>query len=144
MMQIPIFGDERKLLTTNGGHSVDRILHPYLWRSTWVWGTMVTRGVRPMASWLYNNGGALVHLNEQGIATETALTDENIVEDLQFLQDRMYVHEVAPPPDVESQTGQPNLVIWTAMAISICISSTEWQPRRCLAICPTMSWWKRI
>lgn len=88
-----VFLDSMKALTKKSG---DR---------TEVWGTMVTRGVRPMASWLYNNGGALVHMDERGIATETALTDDLTLEALQFLQDLMYVHEIAPTPDVESQTG---------------------------------------
>jgi multiple sugar transport system substrate-binding protein len=47
----------------------------------------------------------LVHSDERGIATETAMTDENTVETLQFLQDLMYTHKVAPSPDVESETG---------------------------------------
>lgn len=69
------------------------------------YGCLVTRGVRPMGSYLYCNGGALVHKDERGIATETAMTDENTVEMLQFLQDLMYTHKVAPSPDIESETG---------------------------------------
>ena len=33
------------------------------------WGFLVNRGLRPWASWVYNNGGALVHKDEQGLAT---------------------------------------------------------------------------
>ena len=88
-----VFLDSMKALTKKSGNRTE------------VWGTMVTRGVRPMASWLYNNGGALVHKDERGLATGTALTDDNTLEALQFLQDLMYVHEIAPTPDVESQTG---------------------------------------
>ena len=73
------------------------------------WGCTITRGVRPMASYLYCNGGGLIHADDAGIARETALTDENSIETLQFLQDLMYVHGVAPSPDVESETGSREL-----------------------------------
>ncbi|MEM7539463.1 MAG: sugar ABC transporter substrate-binding protein [Chloroflexota bacterium] len=73
--------------------------------NTEVWGTLVTRGVRPMASWLYSNGGALVHKDDRGLATGSAMGEPNTVAALQFLQDLMYTHEVAPSPDVESETG---------------------------------------
>lgn len=69
------------------------------------WGFLVNRGQRPWASWLYNNGGALVHKDDRGVATDCALTDENSVAALQFLQDLMYKHEVAPRPDLESELG---------------------------------------
>ncbi len=69
------------------------------------WGCLVNRGQRPWASWLYSNGGALVHKDDRGVATECALTDEASVEALQFLQDLMFKHEVAPRPDLESELG---------------------------------------
>ncbi len=69
------------------------------------WGFLVNRGQRPYASWLYSNGGALVHKNEQGVATESAMADPATVEAMQFLQDLMYTHEVSPRPDLESELG---------------------------------------
>ena len=66
---------------------------------------MVNRGWRPWASWVYNNGGAVVEKNEQGLATAVALTDPKAVEALQFVQDLMYKHEVAPRPDIETEMG---------------------------------------
>ncbi|MEZ4870094.1 MAG: sugar ABC transporter substrate-binding protein [Caldilineaceae bacterium] len=69
------------------------------------WGFLVNRGQRPWASWVYSNGGALVHMDDRGVATDCALTDEASVEALQFLQDLMYTYEVAPQPDLESELG---------------------------------------
>lgn len=69
------------------------------------WAFLVNRGQRPWASWLYCNGGGLVHKNDQGVATDCALTDEASVEALQFVQDLMYEHQVAPTPDMESELG---------------------------------------
>lgn len=69
------------------------------------WGFLVNRGQRPWASWLYSNDGALVHKDDRGVATDCALTDEGSVEALQFVQDLMYVHAVAPRPDLESELG---------------------------------------
>ena len=69
------------------------------------WGFLINRGQRPWASWLYNNGGALVHRDESGLATDCALTDPASVEALQFLQDLMYTHQVSPTPDLESEMG---------------------------------------
>jgi len=69
------------------------------------WGFLVNRGQRPWASWVYSNGGALVHKDERGVATDCALTDEGSVEALQFIQDLMYKHQVSPTPDLESELG---------------------------------------
>jgi multiple sugar transport system substrate-binding protein len=69
------------------------------------WGFLVNRGWRPWASWVYNNGATVVNKNDQGIATEISLTDPNAVEAMQFLQDLMYKHGVAPRPDIESEMG---------------------------------------
>lgn len=69
------------------------------------WGFLVNRAQRPWASWLYCNGGALVHKDDRGVATDSAMTDEASVEALQFVQDLMHVHKVAPTPDLESELG---------------------------------------
>jgi multiple sugar transport system substrate-binding protein len=69
------------------------------------WGCLVARGQRPWASWLYSNNGALVHKDDRGMATDSAMTDEGSVGALQFLQDLMHVHGVAPRPDLESELG---------------------------------------
>jgi multiple sugar transport system substrate-binding protein len=69
------------------------------------WGFLVNRAQRPWASWLYCNGGGLVHMDDRGVATESAMTDEASVEALQFVQDLMHVHQVAPTPDLESELG---------------------------------------
>ncbi len=69
------------------------------------WGFLVNRGWRPWASWVYNNGGTVVHRDDKGVATAIALDEAPAVEALQFLQDLMYVHAVAPRPDLESELG---------------------------------------
>lgn len=69
------------------------------------WGFLVNRGWRPWASWVYNNGGAVVEKNDQGLATAIALTDPKAVAALQFVQDLMYTHAVSPRPDIESEMG---------------------------------------
>jgi multiple sugar transport system substrate-binding protein len=69
------------------------------------WGFLVNRAQRPWASWLYCNGGALVHKDDRGVATDCALTDEASVEALQFVYDLMHTHRVAPTPDMESELG---------------------------------------
>ena len=87
------FLDAAKALTQKSGDRTDQ------------WGFLVNRGQRPWASWLYCNKGALVHMDEQGVATDCALTDDGSVEALQFVQDLMYKHQVAPRPDLESEMG---------------------------------------
>ena len=69
------------------------------------YGFLVNRGWRPWASWVYNNGAAVVEQNDQGLATAIALTDPKAVEALQFVQDLMYKHGFAPRPDIESEMG---------------------------------------
>jgi len=69
------------------------------------WGFLINRAQRPWASWLYSNGGALVHKNESGVATDCALTDEASLEALQFVQELGTLHKVAPLPDMESELG---------------------------------------
>jgi multiple sugar transport system substrate-binding protein len=69
------------------------------------WGFLVNRAQRPASSWIYSNGGALVNRDDRGVATSSALTDEAAVQAMQFVQDLMYVHGVAPRPDLESELG---------------------------------------
>lgn len=69
------------------------------------WGFLVNRGWRPWASWVYNNGGAVVKRDDKGVATAIALDEPAAVEALQFLQDLMHKHVVAPRPDLESELG---------------------------------------
>ncbi|MCB0080808.1 MAG: sugar ABC transporter substrate-binding protein [Caldilineaceae bacterium] len=107
-----VFLDQMLALTKRNGDQVEQ------------YGCLVTRGVRPMGSYLYCNGGALVHTDDRGIATETAMTDENTVETLQFLQDLMYVHQVAPSPDIESETGGFELFASGKVAIWLTNPST--------------------
>ncbi len=83
------------------------------------WGFLVNRGQRPWASWVYSNGGALVHKDETGIATDSAMADEATVEALQFLQDLMYKHEVSPRPDLESELGGVELFSTGRVAVML-------------------------
>ena len=69
------------------------------------WGFLVNRAWRPWASWIYNNGASVVERDDQGLATAIALTEPNAVEALQFVQDLMYKDQVAPRPDIETETG---------------------------------------
>lgn len=69
------------------------------------WGFLVNRGWRPWASWVYNNGGTVVKRDDKGVATAISLDEGPAVEALQFLQDLMYKHQVAPRPDIESEMG---------------------------------------
>ncbi len=69
------------------------------------WGFLVNRAWRPWASWVYCNGGTVVTKDDRGLATAIALTEPAALEALQFVQDLIYKHQVAPRPDVESETG---------------------------------------
>jgi multiple sugar transport system substrate-binding protein len=69
------------------------------------WGFLVNRTWRPWASWVYSNGATVVKRDDKGVATEIALTDPNAVEAMQFIQDLMHKHAVAPRPDMESELG---------------------------------------
>jgi multiple sugar transport system substrate-binding protein len=82
-----------KALTLKTGSKVDQ------------WGFLVNRGWRPWASWVYNNGGTAVKRDAKGVATSIALDEPNAVEALQFLQDLMHKHVVAPRPDLETELG---------------------------------------
>ena len=83
------------------------------------WGFLVNRGQRPWASWVYTNGGALVHKDDQGLATDSAMADDATVEALQFLQDLMYKHEVSPRPDLESELGGVELFSTGRVAVML-------------------------
>jgi multiple sugar transport system substrate-binding protein len=61
-------------------------------------GVLMNIAWRPWASFVYSNGGKVVNANPQGIATGFAIAEEPAVEALQFLQDLVYKHKVAPPP----------------------------------------------
>jgi multiple sugar transport system substrate-binding protein len=87
------FLDMARALTKSSGDRIEQ------------YGFLVNRGWRPWASWVYNNGAAVVKMDAQGQATEIALTEPAAVEALQLLQDLMYKEKVAPRPDVESETG---------------------------------------
>ncbi|HEX2516473.1 MAG TPA: extracellular solute-binding protein [Chloroflexota bacterium] len=69
------------------------------------WALFVNRGARPWASWVYSNGGALVKKDADGLATEFALAERPAVEALQFVQDLIYKHRVAPEPAQEAALG---------------------------------------
>ena len=69
------------------------------------WGFLVNRGWRPWASWVYCNGGTVVKRDAQGMATSISLDEAPAVEALQFVQDLMHKHVVAPRPDLESELG---------------------------------------
>ncbi|HEY9076701.1 MAG TPA: extracellular solute-binding protein [Anaerolineaceae bacterium] len=69
------------------------------------WGFLVNRGWRPWASWVYNNGGTVVKKDAKGVATSISLDEPAAIEALQFLQDLMHKHAVAPRPDMESELG---------------------------------------
>jgi multiple sugar transport system substrate-binding protein len=83
------------------------------------WGFLVNRAQRPWASFVYSNGGALVHKDESGVATDSAMADENTVQALQFMQDLMYKHEVAPRPDLESELGGVQLFSTGRVAVML-------------------------
>ena len=73
------------------------------------YGFVLNRGLRPWSSWVYNNGGALVTKDDKGVAKAIALTEPAAVEALQFMQDLIYKHAVAPSPDVEKESGVAQL-----------------------------------
>jgi multiple sugar transport system substrate-binding protein len=65
----------------------------------------VNRGARPWASWVYSNGGSIVKKNADGLSTEFALGEKNAVDAMQFVQDLIYKHKVAPQPGEEASIG---------------------------------------
>ncbi|HEU5316050.1 MAG TPA: extracellular solute-binding protein, partial [Chloroflexota bacterium] len=62
------------------------------------------------ASFVYSNGGAIVKKNDGG-PTETALAERPAVEALQFMQDLIYKHKVAPAPSEEGTLGTPQSLL---------------------------------
>ena len=69
------------------------------------YGLILNRGWRPWASWVYSNGGAVVKKDAEGLATEFAIAEKPAIDALQFLQDLMYKHKVAPTPEEETALG---------------------------------------
>jgi multiple sugar transport system substrate-binding protein len=65
----------------------------------------VPRGNRLWASFVYSNGGHIVKKNADGLATEFLLHEKPAVDALQFMQDLIYRHKVAPEPSQESALG---------------------------------------
>ena len=79
-----------------------------LMRGTIQYALFVNRGARPWGSWVYSNGGAVVKKNADGLATEFALSEKPAVDALQFVQDLIYKHKVAPEPAQEAGLGDLN------------------------------------
>jgi multiple sugar transport system substrate-binding protein len=73
----------------------------------------VPRGARLWASFVYSNGGSIVKKNQDGLATEFALSEKPATEALQFMQDLMYKYKVAPEPSEESSIGQAQQLLQT-------------------------------
>jgi multiple sugar transport system substrate-binding protein len=61
-------------------------------------GVLMNTAWRPWASFVHCNGGKIVNANDKGVATAFAIAEDPAVEGLQFLQDLVYKHKVAPPP----------------------------------------------
>jgi len=76
---------------------------------TTVWGCLINRAWRPWATFVYSNGGAVVNQDANGEATSIALDSSAATEAMQFLQDMIYKHKVAPPPAIEGQEGSLQL-----------------------------------
>jgi len=72
--------------------------------------TFVPRGNRLWGSFVYTNGGAIVKKND-GTATEMALAEKPAVDALQFMQDLIYKHKVAPLPTEEAGLGTPQALL---------------------------------
>jgi multiple sugar transport system substrate-binding protein len=70
-----------------------------------VWGILLNTAWRPWASFVYSNGGTVVNRNQDGLATDFAIAEDAAVEGLQFLQDLIYKHKVAPGPEATSDLG---------------------------------------
>ena len=73
--------------------------------------TFVPRANRPWASFVYSNGGAIVKKNADGLATEVALGEKAAVDALQFMQDLIHKHKVAPLPSEEAALGTPQSLL---------------------------------
>ena len=75
--------------------------------------TFVPRGERLWGSFVYSNGGAVVKKNGEGLATEVALAEKGATDALQFMQDLIYKHKVAPLPSEEAGLGKPEVLLQT-------------------------------
>lgn len=73
--------------------------------------TFVPRGNRLWASFVYSNGGAIVKKNADGLATEVALGEKAAADALQFMQDLIHKHKVAPLPPDEAALGTPQALL---------------------------------
>ncbi len=71
----------------------------------------VPRGRRLWASFVYTNGGNVVKLGGDGVATEFALADKAATDALQLMQDLIYKHRAAPEPSEEAGLGNPQQLI---------------------------------
>jgi multiple sugar transport system substrate-binding protein len=65
----------------------------------------VPRGRRLWASFVYSNGGNVVKMNSDGVATEFALAERPAVDALQLMQDLIHKHKAAPLPSEEAALG---------------------------------------
>ena len=65
----------------------------------------VPRGRRLWASFVYTNGGNVVKLGPEGVATEFALAEKPAADALQLMQDLIYKHRAAPEPAEEAGLG---------------------------------------
>jgi multiple sugar transport system substrate-binding protein len=69
------------------------------------WGLVVNPGMRPWASYVYSNGGAIVNKDGRGVATDIAIAEPAGLEALQFVADLMHKHKVSPTPDAFADMG---------------------------------------
>ncbi len=80
----------------------------------------VPRGNRLWASFIYSNGGQVVKKDQDGLATEIAMAERPATEALQFMQDLIYKHKVAPTPSEEATLGSaPSLMQSGRLAMQI-------------------------
>ncbi len=75
------------------------------------WGCLVNVAWRPWATFVYSNNATVVQSNDNGEATAITLTDSAAVDGMQFLQDLMYKHQVAPRPTVQQELGGSQLFL---------------------------------
>lgn len=88
----------QKLTVSSGGNTTQ-------------WGCLVNTAWRPWATFVYNNSGNVVTNNSNGEATTITLTDANAMDGMQYLQDLMYKHKVAPRPTVQQEMGGTQLFL---------------------------------
>jgi ABC-type glycerol-3-phosphate transport system substrate-binding protein len=86
----------------------------------------VPRGRRLWASFVYSNGGNVVKMNSDGVATEFALAERPAVDALQLMQDLIHKHKAAPLPSEEAALGnQQQLMQSGKLAMQITNPSTR-------------------